>query len=295
MAEWFPVSAGYFHTLGIPLLHGRDFHIQDSGSSLNVAIVNETMARRFWPDQNPVGKRLRIDMTNEQPREIVGVVADVRPDRSQIENHPQVYVPYLQQALVTSVGSLADRAGFFDTRFTMTFIVRASGDARALVPRFRAAVAEVDPNLPIFNSKTLDEYASDELWLTKLYMTLLSTFSGIAAVLALIGIYGITAYAVRQRTREIGIRMALGASPARVLRLMIGRGLLLIGLGIVFGLAAALALTKLMQSLLWGITATDPLTFGAVVMMLATVSLLACYVPARRALTMEPTVVLRHE
>ncbi len=294
-AEWFPVSAGYFHTLGIPLLRGRDFAIQDSSSGLRVAIINETMARHFWADQDPIGKRVRIDMTNEQPREIIGVVGDVRPDRSQLEIQPQVYVPYVQQPLTTDPGLLANGAGFFDTRFTMTFIVRASGDPQALVPRFRAAVAGVDRNLAMFNIKTLAKYASEELWLTKLYMTLLSTFSGMAAVLALIGIYGITAYSVQQRTHEIGIRMALGASPGRILRLVIRRGFLLIVLGTVLGLTAALALTRLMQSLLWGVTATDPLTFCAVIVVLATFSLLACYMPARRALTMEPTVALRHE
>jgi len=173
----------------------------------------------------------------------------------------------------------------------MTFVVRAVGEPLHLVPRHRAAVAEVDQNLPTFSFKTLDDYVSEALWLPKLNMTFVSIFSGVAGILAMIGIYGITAYSVRQRTHEIGIRMALGASAGKVLWLVIRRGLVLIMSGTLFGLAAALALTRVMRTVLWGIVAaTDALTFGTVILGLASVSLWACYLPARRALRIEPTV-----
>jgi putative ABC transport system permease protein len=287
-AAWFPVSAGYFHTLHTPLVRGREFGIQDTAASLPVVLINEAMARRFWSGEDPIGKRLLLDMVNEPIREIVGVVGDVRHNRYDREAQPQMYVPYVQHPLVS-------QGRWVESRLTMTFVVRSAGDALRLVPTLRTAVAEVDRNLPIFNIKTLDEYVAEQIWQPQQTLTLLAIFGAIAVVLAMTGVYGIMAYAIQQRTHEIGIRMALGASRRDVLRLVIARGLQLVALGVTIGLAGSLALTRLLGTLLWGVTPTDPLTYVVVIMALVTVAMLACYVPARRALEIEPTVALRYE
>jgi putative ABC transport system permease protein len=244
--------------------------------------------RALWSGQNPIGRRLRIDMVNEPRREIVGVVGDIRHNRYDREAQPQMYVPYVQHPLVSQ-----DR--WVESRLSMTFVVRSAGDPLRLVPALRTAVAEVDRNLPIFNMKTLDEYVAEQIWQPQQTMTLLAMFGAIAVVLAMTGVYGIMAYAVQQRTHEIGIRMALGATRRNVLGLVIARGLLLVALGVSIGLAGAVALTRLLGSLLWGVTPTDPLTYVLVIMALVTVAMLASYLPARRALDIEPTVALRYE
>jgi putative ABC transport system permease protein len=285
-AACFPVSAGYFHTLRIPLVRGREFGSQDTAASLPVVLINQAMVRRFWPGDDPIGKRLRIDMVNEPLREIVGVVGDLRHNRYDREAQPQVYVPYVQHPLVS-------QRRWVESLLTMTFVVRFAGDP--LVPALRAAVADVDRNLPIFNLKTLDEYVAEQLWQPRHTMTLLAIFAAIAVVVAMTGVYGIMAYAVARRTHEIGIRIALGASRADVLRLVIARGLLLVALGVAIGMAGSFALTRLLKALLWGVSPTDPLTFAVVIVTLLTVAMLACYLPARRALDIEPTIALRYE
>src|SRR5579872_4811208 len=287
-AAWFPVSAGYFHTLGVPLLRGREFGIEDTAASLPAVVINEAMVRRFWPKADPIGKRLRIDMVKEPSRQIVGVVGDMRHNRYSREAQPQMYVPYVQHPLISP-------ARFVEPRLTMTFVVRSAGEPLRRTPALRAAVAEVDRNVPIFNLKTVDEYVAEQLWQPRQTTILLGIFSGIAVVLAMAGVYGIIAYAVRQRTPEIGIRMALGASSRDVLRLVMAQGLLLVAAGVGVGVAAALALTRFLQSLLWGVTGTDSLTYAVVILALVTVATLACYLPARRALQIEPTSALRSE
>lgn len=287
-AAWFPVSAGYFHTLRVPILRGREFQIQDTATSLRVILINESMARRFWPAEDPIGKRLRIDVVNEPSREIVGVVGDVRHNRYDREAQPQMYVPCIQQPLVS-------RGGWIESRLALTFVVRSTGDPLHLVPALRSAVADVDRNLPIFNIKTPDEYLAEQLWQPRQTMILLGIFGAIAVVVAMTGVYGIMAYAIRQRTHEIGIRMALGASRRDVLRLVIARGLRLVALGVAIGVAGSFALTRLLETLLWGVTPTDPLTYALVILTLVTVAMLACYLPARRALDIEPTIALRYE
>jgi predicted permease len=287
-ANYFPVSADYFHTLNVPLLRGREFRLQDSATAPPVVIVNDTMAHRFWPNEDPLGKRLRIDIANEPPREIVGVVGDVRQNRYDKEAQSQMYLPHVQQPLATY-------GRFAEPRLTMTFVVRSGGDPMRLVPGFRAAVSGVDRSLPISNVKTVEQYVSEQLQEPREYMALLSIFSAIAVALAIVGVYGIMAYSVRQRTHEIGIRMALGAGSGDVMRLVIRRGLILIALGTGFGLVAALVMTGLLKSFLWGVTATDPVTFTLVVLALVVVALLACYLPARRALKIDPMIALRYE
>ncbi len=287
-AAWFPVSAGYFHTLGTPLVRGREFGIQDTAGSLPVVLLNEAMVRRFWSGKDPIGKRLRIDMVNEPSREIVGVVGDIRHNRYDREAQPQMYVPYIQHPLVSE-------GRWVGPRLTMTFVVRSAGDPLRLVPALRAATAEVDRNSPIFNIKTVDQYVSEQLWQPQQTLILLAIFGALAVVLALTGVYGVMAYAVQQRTHEIGIRVALGASRGNILQVLVARGLLLVALGVAIGCAGSLALTRLFGSLLWGVTPTDPLTYTVVIIALVSVAMLACYLPARRTLDGEPTAALRYE
>jgi putative ABC transport system permease protein len=199
-----------------------------------------------------------------------------------------MYLPHAQQPLATY-------GRFAEPRLTMTFVVRSGGDPMRLVSGFRSAISGVDRSLPISNIKTVEQYVSEQLQEPREYMALLSIFSGIAVALAIVGVYGIMAYSVRQRTHEIGIRMALGAGSGDVLRLVIRRGLILIALGTAIGLVAALAMTGLLKSFLWGVTATDPVTFSLVVIALVVVALLACYLPARRALKIDPMLALRYE
>ena len=177
----------------------------------------------------------------------------------------------------------------------MTYVIRSARDPMQLVPSLRAAIAGVDRTAPVFNIKTVEEYQAMQLQPQKQYMTLLGIFSGIAVILAMVGVYGLMAYAVRQRTQEIGIRMALGAGQGNVLWFILRRGLLLVVLGTAFGLAAALALTRFLQVFLWGVTPTDPLTFLLVIAALAAAALLACYLPARRASQIDPMIALRYE
>jgi putative ABC transport system permease protein len=293
-AAWFPVSAGYFHTLGAPLIRGREFRNQDTAASLPAVLINEAMARRYWRGEDPIGKRLRIDMANEPSREIVGVVSDIRHNRHSREAQPQMYVPYVQHRAVSP-------RRFVEARLSMTFVVRSAGAVRSagdplrLAPALRAAAAEVDRNVPIFNIKAPDEYSAEQLWQPRQTVTLLGIFSGIAVILAMTGVYGIIACMVRQRTHEIGIRMALGARPGDLLRLAMVRGLRLVALGVAIGVAGSLALTRVLGSLLWGVTPADPLTYAVAITALVTAAMLACYLPARRALEIEPTMALRYE
>ncbi|HLM98041.1 MAG TPA: FtsX-like permease family protein [Bryobacteraceae bacterium] len=287
-AAWFPVSARYFRTLGIPLIRGREFGAQDAAGTLPVVLINQTIARRFWPGDNAIGKRVRIDLVNEPIREIVGVVGDVRHDRYEREAKPEMYLPYAQLPLVSE-------DPWVDSRLSMTFVVRSELESLPLVPSLRAAVAEVDHNLPIFNIKTLDAYVAEQLWQAHQTMILLAVFSAIAVVLAATGVYGIIAYAVRQRTYEIGIRMALGASRKNVLQMLLALGLALVAAGVVIGAAGAVALTRFLRSLLWGVTPADTLTYAAAIVTVIVVAMVAWYLPARRALEIELTVALRCE
>ncbi len=287
-AAWFPVSAGYFHVLGVPLVRGREFRMQDTAGGPPVVLINEAMARRFWSGEDPIGKRLLIDLLNEPSREIVGVVGNIRHNRYEREIQPQMYVPYTQQPAVS-------RSRWLESRLTMTFVVRAAADPMRLVPALRTAVADVDRNLPIFKIKMLDAYIAEQLWQPQQTTILLAVFGAIAVVLAMAGVYGIMAYVVRHRTHEIGIRMALGATTRDVLRFVIAQGLLLIVFGIAIGVGASLALTPLLKTLLWGVAPNDPLTYLVVIMAQAAVAILACYLPARRSLKTDATIALRCE
>jgi putative ABC transport system permease protein len=287
-ASWFPVSSDYFRTLRVVVRRGREFTKSDSLGSTPVAIVNETLARRLWAGEDPIGHEISIDFVNDRPRQVVGVVADVRETSRQRSFAPHVFVPEAQLPL-------ASRGWFQAPRITMTYLVRTATDPLQFVGMFRSAVAEVYRSQPIYGIRTLKEAMTEQLASWEQYLMLLGAFAGIAALLTLVGIYGLVAYGVGQRTQEIGIRRALGASAGAVLRLVLRQGLILVGIGVAAGVTGSLATMRVFQGLLWGVSPTDPLTFALASMSLAVAALLACYVPARRALAINPIVALRVE
>jgi len=273
------VDGGYFHTMGIPLLVGREFTAADGANSKRVMVINETMARQYWPQQNPIGQRVTMkDWGPPLTGEVVGVVGDVKTNGLDAAVGPMIYWPYFQ----------------FPELFN-TVVVRSDGEPSRLVPAVKAALWAVSKNQPISRIETMEEVLSESLARRRLYMVLLGVFAGAALLLAGVGIYGMVSYSVSQRIREMGIRIAIGAERGDVLRLVLGQGVKVAGLGIVVGMVAALGLTRLMSSLLFGVNATDPLTFAGVASLLTLVALGACFVPARRAMRVDPMVALRHE
>jgi putative ABC transport system permease protein len=277
------VSANYLQTMNIPLRAGRYFDQRDNGTSMRVAVINETMARQYWPGQNPIGRRFNIGDPNDgEWMEIVGVVADVRQMGLDEPVKAEMYMPYQQ---VTDWP-------FFVPR---DLAIRTSGDPMSVAGSVRQIVREVDPDQPISNIATMSEVLGDEAAQRRMGMIMLAAFAGLALLLASLGIYGVLAYLVTQHTNEIGVRIALGASRRNILGLVLKKGMGLTLLGVVIGLAASFALTRLMSSLLFGVNAADPLTFVAVPLLLATVALVACWIPARRATRVDPMVALRYE
>ena len=274
-------SPGYLRTLRVPLVAGRWFTEQDIAGAMRVVVINETMARRYWPGADSVGQSLDLSMAIEPgyaPVEIVGVVSDVKYDDMAAEFGNDIYVPYLQSGYPC---------------YYLT--VRTAGDPLSLVAAVRQAVAAVERELPISDVMTMVRRMANSTSRTRFIALLLTLFAGLALVLAVTGLYGLVAYSVAQRTREIGIRMALGAQSSQVLRLTLRQGMWLVAAGGVVGVAAALALTRLMRSLLYEVSAADPLTFAAVVLLLALAGTLACYIPARRAAKIDPMEALRYE
>ncbi|MGH9720085.1 MAG: ABC transporter permease [Bryobacteraceae bacterium] len=266
------VDPDFFRTLGIRLRQGRYFEMSDSAQAPGVAILNEAAVRRYWPDQNPIGQTITLG----GKRQIVGIVSDVQYAAWKTKPGPAIYLPYAQ---------------FGASR--LYFIVRTAGDPAALTPALRSQIRELDPNLPLYDIRTMDEVVERSISQPRFEMLLLSLFAAIALALGAVGIYGVISHLVTQRTQEIGIRMALGAAQANVISLVIREGLTLAAVGIGVGVAGALALTRLMTGLLYGISATDGLTFAAVAAGVLAVALAACYVPARRASRVEPLMALR--
>jgi len=271
------VGLDYFRTMGIPFVKGRDFNSSDTASSPEVIIVNETLARRLSPDGNAVGKRIRMDSQGDY-LEVVGVVRDIK--YRQLSEKPPFfgYLPLSQRY-----------------RSSMTLHVRTPSDPVAAINQLRAEINALDSNLPLTGVKTMQEHMRLPLAPAKLLALLSSTFGILALLLASIGLYGVMAYVVGSRTREIGIRMALGAQTSGVRRLVIVQGMRLALTGVAVGVVAALALTRVLSGVLYGVSATDPFTFAGVVVLLASVALLACLVPAWRATKVDPLVALRYE
>lgn len=288
-ADYFAITPHFFATMRIPLVRGRDLSEQDTAAAPPVVIINQTLARRYFANEDPIGKRITLDFVpDEQPRQIIAVAGDVTLNRLQDKQTPIVYVPYMQQTPRWLGPYWYDRSGMY-------FLLRTSGDPMSMVPAVRRAVAEIDPNKPAGEVRTLESYLDRQVQYIRLYILLLGIFGGIAAVLAAIGIYGIMAYSVAERTREIGIRMALGADANHVLRLVARQALIMILTGLALGLGASFALTRVIRSALVGVTATDPATYTAVSVVLVLVALTACFIPTRRAAAVDPTVALRYE
>jgi putative ABC transport system permease protein len=278
--NYYSISADYFKAMGIPLRRGRGFTERDTKDSPRVAVINETMAQKMFPGEEPLGKRITFDSREDKPEwfEIVGIVGDVKQYGLDQATTMQTYEPYTQQ-----------------TFSYMTLVVRAPGDPTNLTAAIRNEILKLDKDQPAGNIKTLNEYFSTSIAQQRFSMALLGVFAAVALVLAAVGIYGVLSYAVTQRTHEIGIRMALGAGQRHVLRLVVGQGMVLTVIGVAGGLVAAFALTRLMASLLFGVTATDAATYASVASTLFAVALLACYIPARRATKVDPLVALRYE
>jgi putative ABC transport system permease protein len=279
-ADYATVSPDYFHVMRIPLLRGRFFSEQDSPSSPNVAIISETLSRRYFPNQNPIGRQMRFGLlaNSNVSREIIGVVGDVRDVALSRKPGPMMYVPFVQAPL-----------------WGGEVVVRSSSSVSSVAAAIRRTVRSIDKDLPVTDVESFPKAVVASVAQERFRTLLMSSFSGIALILAAVGIFGVISYSASQRTHEIGIRIALGAQQHNVLRLILGQGTKLALLGLGAGTVAALLLTHLMASLLYGVSATDPLTFGAVCIILLAVAVTACYVPARRAMRADPMVALRHD
>jgi putative ABC transport system permease protein len=277
MAQTRYISADFIKTIGIPLRQGRFFSDYDRDNSVPVVIISEAMARRFWPGENPIGRRLTPSFHDKQgAREIVGVVGDVKASSLDADASAMMYLPYKQTP-----------------RPFVSFVVRTASNPESLVQPVSNAIYSVDKEQALTDIRTMEQVLAESLSDRRFNMTLLLTFAGVALVLAAVGVYGVMNYTVTLRRRELGIRMALGAGTKDVLRLVLVQGLTLTLIGVGAGLISAYALTRLMASLLYGVTATDNLTFVSVSAVLIAVGLAASYVPARRATKVNPTIALR--
>jgi putative ABC transport system permease protein len=279
------VTAHYLKAMNIPLRQGRYFESSDNAQSLPVAIINETMARQYWPGENALGRRFKIgdpDEPGKQWKEIVGIVADIRQMGIDEPVKAEMYFPNEQ---------VTDWPGYTPRDLA----IRTNGDPSNLAGAVRQIIREIDPDQPVSNVATMAEVLGTEAAQRRMGMIMLAGFAALALLLASLGIYGVLAYFVTQHTNEIGVRQALGATPRDILLLVLRKGMGLTLTGVAIGLAAAFALTRLMSSLLFGVTAADPLTFATVPLLLVVVALLACYIPARRATKVDPLVALRYE
>jgi putative ABC transport system permease protein len=272
------VSSNYFHTIGIPLLKGRYFSGQDRDKSLPVLIINDTMARRYWPGEDPIGRRLTLPSLGGISREVVGVVGDVKHSGLDTESGAQMYLPYLQQPWSF-----------------MSLVVRTQSDPARMAGVLRHEITAQDANQSVYDVKTMQQIVSESVSQPRLYTMLLGVFAAVAMILAAVGIYGVMNYLVTQRVHEIGIRMALGAQAMEIFKMIVGQGMLLALMGVVIGLAVAFLGTRVMESLLFGVSTRDLTTFLGIPLMLAAIAFFSIYIPARRAMKVDPMVALRQE
>ena len=277
---WFRrATPTYFETMGIQIVRGRQFKPADDREAPRVVIVNETLAQRYYADQNPVGQRINVN-SRDNPvwREIVGVAADIKNFGIQQDSRNAMYAPYYQVP-----------TGF------MTMVIRSPSEAGPVIETVRSVVAEMDPNLAASSISSMDSIVGDSLGSERFVTLLLSLFAGVALVLAVIGLYGVVSYGVNRRIHEMGVRIALGAAGGQIRKLIIGRSMILVGVGVGVGVVGALLLTRLMTGLLFGVSATDPITFGATAAVLTIVAAVASAIPAQRAIRVSPIAVLREE
>jgi putative ABC transport system permease protein len=277
-ADFVAISPNYFHVMQVPLLRGREFSAADAEAGPKVCAISASLAQQLFPHESALGRRIVIGYPQDASREIVGIVGDVKDSDLSARQSAQIYVPFVQNPF-----------------WAADIVVRAHGNPSALGGALREQIRAIDSALPVAEVRPMSEVIASSIAQPRFRTTLLSLFGAAALLLAAIGIYGVLAYTVAQQTREIGIRMALGANPGRVMRLVLGRGLRLAGAGTVIGVLAALLLTRLLGSLLFDVSATDPLTFAAVAGLLLGVAFIACYAPARRAMRVDPIVALRYE
>jgi predicted permease len=273
--QWFNVSANYFDVLGVRLLRGRRFTAADSANAPAVALINETLARRFFAGEDPIGQRVAV---HDHPAEVVGVVADVRPLRPDEPTPPQIYWPNEQYR-----------------RGAAYILVRTAPGVAGIEQAVRARVASVNPGIQLSTFVSIDERMSRNLVSPRFNLALVSSFALVAVLLALVGVYGVIAYSVASRVREFGVRLALGATPRRLMSSVMGAGARLVGIGIALGVAGALAVGRLMTSLLYGLPPTDGLTLASAIALFAVVAAAACWLPARRASRIDPIAALRAE
>lgn len=276
-AVYFNASGNYFATMGIPLLRGRDFSDSDNSTAPQVAIINQTMAQRFWPNQSALGKRLTL-VRQKSAVEIVGIVGDIKRYGLDENVQPEIYFPYSQQA-----------------RWATYFVVRTNTPAGTFREAFQSRLANIDSEIRLSRTSSMDDLIRSSLKRPRFNLMLVGIFAMTALLLAAVGIYGVMSYLVEQQTREIGIRSALGAKRSHILKLVIGHGVGMAFIGIVLGLIASFGLTRFLAGLLYGVTAVDPITFISISILLLIVAVLACYLPARRATKVDPLVALRYE
>jgi putative ABC transport system permease protein len=281
-ADYRAISPDYFRVMGIRLIKGREFSERDSGEAPDAVIVNEELARRYWSGEDPIGKRIQVATELTRWREVVGVVASARLTSLEAPADPAIYIPFPQNTWPNAL-----RNSFI--------VIRSSSDPQGLVPAVRREWRSIDPALPIAQIRTMDEIVGDSLSQRRFNTTLLALFACLAGTLAAVGIYGVMSYTVTERTREVGIRMALGARRSDITALVTGTGARLAVLGIAIGVGAAAISTQLLSGLLFGVSATDPMTFVLTALVLAAVMLLASYIPSRRAATTDPITALRYD
>jgi predicted permease len=282
--DWQVVTPGYFETMGMQKVRGRFFSGADHENAPIVAVINATMANRYWPNEDAIGKRFHLGSAERPWITIVGIVGQIRHNAVTETPRAEMYVPHAQWG---PAGASAPRG--------MTIVVRTAGDPLAALGHVRQTIRSLDPSLPVADIRTLERVADDSLSQPRFTTLLLALFAGLALTLATIGIYGVISLLVTRRRQEIGIRIALGARPGTILNMVLRRGLTLAGLGVAIGLGSALLLTRVVASMLYGVSRFDAMTFALVPAILATVALLACLIPAGRAATVNPVVALRDE